>query len=329
MIKKCNKVILFSVFLMMIGMIHVKAANYNVKVEEKEMGKIGADVILTLEGTDVNLQNYYYLVKFVNENDSKPVAPTSSLDMGDDFTTKWTSVSSDNGIINVDRDWYMFSGYDYIYISLKDKNDSNSNYMVLDDKIKIEKPNVIENKIRYTYSNVTGSYDIFIGYPYYGSNGNHNLYIKIGLIEDNKLLKEYSNNNYDNLFNYAKNDSNGVIMSCNDKIASSNYCADIPNPQMNIKEGSYYYVYIYRNDPLYRDLSSVTVAQGFYDSLNNRGYIHYLDSISTDSETTFIQDIVPNPKTSDFKIMIVSILVLFVVVISLFGRKKLGKLIKK
>lgn len=327
MIKKCNKVILFSIFLMMIGMIHVKAANYNVKVEEKEMGKIGADIILTLEGTDVNLQNYYYLVKFVNENDSKPVAPTSSLDMGDDFTTKWTSVSSDNGIINVQQDWYMFSGYNYIYIASKANNDTNSNYTVLDDKIKIERPDVIENKIRYTYSGAGSDYSIFTGYPHYGSNGNHNLYLKVGLIEDNILLKEYSNNNYDNLFEFAKNDSKGSIVSCSDNYNSS--CLSIPDPQINIKEGSYYYVYIYRDDPLYRDLSSVTIAEGFYSDDDNRGYLHYLDAISTDNETTFIQDIVPNPKTSDFKILIITIFVLLVAIVSLLGRKKLGKLIKK
>ncbi len=308
-----------------IGVITVKAEDYKI------VANVNASSLkMTIEGS-FDFTNYAYYIWLANENDQTPALGNADI-TNDSIIGNWLYFS-ENSIdksveIPVRDDWYLLKGYDYAYI--QKRNRETDEYSLVASKIKIERPSLPSNKKRYSFSSAGDSMlSRFIEFPNAGETGNHKLYTKIGKITDTSLLKEYNNNKFDNLFIYAKNDNNGKLTSCTFGTSNNDCYGGNSNYKLtDIEIGSYYYVYFYMDDPLYRDVSSVLIAEGKEGSHNN--YIHYIEYIDgvTDNEV-FTGDVVANPKTADFKLIVIVSLVVITILVSIIGRKKLAKIVKK
>ncbi len=305
-----------------IGVITVKAEDYKIVANVND-----STLKMTIEGA-FDFTNYAYYIWLANENDQAPAL--GNVDSSNDsIIGNWSYFSEDSIEIPVRDDWYLLKGYDYAYI--QKRNRETDEYSLVASKIKIERPSLPSNKKRYSFSNVIdGMLNRFIEFPNAGETGNHKLYTKIGKITDTSLLKEYNNNKFDNLFIYAKNDNNGKLTSCTFGTSNNDCYGGNSNYKLtDIEIGSYYYVYFYMDDPLYRDVSAVLIAEG-QGGVDTPNYIHYIEFIDgvTDNEV-FTGDVVANPKTADFKLIVIVSLVVITILVSILGRKKLAKIVKK
>lgn len=318
---------LLVVIVTFIGVITVKAEDYKIVANVND-----STLKMTVEGT-FDFTNYAYFVWFANENDQAPALGNVD-NTNDSIIGNWHYFfenSTDKSVeIPIKDDWYLLKGYDYAYI--QKRNRETDEYSLVASKIKIERPSLPSNKKRYSFSSVhDGLLSRYIDFPYIGKTGNHKLYTKIGKITDTSLLREYSNNKFDNLFTYAKNDKNGKLTSCTFGISNDDCYGNNSNYKLSgIEAGSYYYVYFYMDDPLYRDVSSVLIAEGIEGSDNEPNYIHYIENIDNATDkTVYTGDVVANPKTADFKIIFIVSLVIITILVSIIGRKKLAKIVKK
>lgn len=322
--KKFLRFLLVVFMVTFIGVIKVNAEDYKINVEVSGLGDVSSSLDMTIDG-QFDFNNYKYYIWFLNENDPVPT-PGEPDSSNNSIVGNWhffdKCSNSDKGCIYVNDDWYMLDGYDYAYIEKREK--FTDNYSLASSKIKIEKPKLLPNKKRYGFSNVGGLFDVFLNFPCKGNTGNHKLYTKVGKITDTSLIREYNDNKFDNLFSYARKDNSDKLGSC-EVGKSSAICS--PFKLSGIEVGSYYYVYIYMDDPLYRDLSAVFVAIGENGEPN---YIHYLETADVGEEgSKFTGNVVSNPKTADLKITIIILLVLFSSLTLVLGIKKITKIVKK
>ncbi len=310
-----------------IGVITVKVEDYKIDVKVQNLGDVEASMTMYVSGP-FDFNNYSYSVWFANENDQAPTPGRPSDSNNRSIVGNWFNVSEDgSGRILMHSDWYMLEGYDYAYIQKYEK--ATNQYSLASSKIKVEKPALPANKAKYGFSSILkGNLSVFIYYPHSGYTGNHKLYVKTGKITNTSLIKEYNNNKFDNLFTYVKNDSSDKSTLCTlqtDTGSTNDYECELSN----IEIGSYYYVYFYTDDPLYRNLDSVVVAVG-KDGLGEANYLHYLETVDIGSDNeVFTGDVVANPKTADFKLIVIVSLVVITILVSIIGRKKLVKIVKK
>ncbi len=256
-----------------------------------------------------------YYVKFVNSKDEKITdIPQKAVKVNydSDDITQWKSIIEFNNemVIEIAHDWYMLNGYEYAYFMAC----NTEKCVISSEPIKVEHPSLPELSKRYEihYKN-TGSdtknwgLSIFPLFPNKGTkNGSHMINIKIGKINDEKLLYSIykgEKNALANLMEYAlKNE--GMSVSIND----DNYY-DIKIDKLKVEDGSYYYLYTeYENsDNLYRDLSDVTIAYGRSGFLSN--------DIKWDYEK--------NPSTGDVNIYVLIGGLLLITGLGLVSYKKL------
>lgn len=290
--KKFKKIVLsfILVFVCALGFLfNVLAEEQN--NEEKEYGIIvnattgNAGSYLEMKLTGINekeaQENYYsYFVRFVSEGDEKPNLTTNPYDSVEGVNKGFDSYLSVSiykaqdteeyvNKLNVDYDWYMLNGYDKAYIV---ECDVDENCIMTDNPISVERPDL--PKLTQRYQNFLFSQDdqnslsIFPFFPKIGTTGSHEINVKIGLINDENLLKKIANEesgSLEELMEYAKvND--GVIFSKNDNVSE-----DIDIGDFEVVNGAYYYMYTYytNTDGLYRNLDDITVAMGEADMLVN------------------------------------------------------------
>jgi len=226
-----------------------------------ETGNAGSS--LRMKATNiVSPDDIYYYVKFVNENDVKPESPFDKIDIIDyDYydITKWKTVSS-NGFVSMADDWYLLNGYDRYYVLA-----CNVAECLMSDEAKlISRPELPKLGSRYhvfAFADKSHRLDVFPLFPYMGTNGAHNIKVKIGIIDDHSLLYSLYRNEKDSLDKLTKYafEHEGQTWSAIDKEFD-----DVALNGLEVQDGAYYYIYTtYENeDGMYRDLSDISVVMG-------------------------------------------------------------------
>ena len=253
--------------------------NSNVKAEESEyvteVDNTNYSIESTVEDTlslKMNLKgidettNVHYYVYFSNSTTEKPTISegSSGCDIPTDNSdlTKFKDVFSD-GKIYIRDDYYLLKGYQYAYVVKSTYQDDYKYHCeITKTPINVEKANLPELSKRYRYFNATDNkkkYDTVYKFPHdpgLVEMGNHKVITKIGLINDNDLLRKLSkseNGSLEELLSYAKT-NDGTFYNYVDE---DFYPIDISN--INLVNGGYYYIYTNYDDELYRDLSDVVV----------------------------------------------------------------------
>ena len=333
-------------------LINAKAVNANELITEvetdkytitdkTEVGKI-TKLDLHLNGTEIKDNTYYY-VYFSNSNSEDIKSKITSQATGEcqietdykDFS-KFFSVNNDSSI-NVNDDWYMLNGYNYVYVVKQSYVEEEGNYCEINKKpIYVEKTKLPKLTQRYQYflfdeanrsSKEDSTFDIFTLFPESGDIGNHKKITKIGLINDKDLLRKLSKNesgSLEELIEYAKK-SEGTKYESD----SENY-NDIKLGNFNVINGAYYYIYTtYVNEEgLFRDLSDITIVMGEADMLVNDVKWNLDDEkdlkiVETPKEKK--KEEIKNPKTGIEKPYVVAIAFVLVASIGLvfLNRKKI------
>ena len=234
-------------------------SDFKIKVDSK-IGDIGFNMV-AYGGNFKKETNYY--VKFVNSKNEKITnlpQKATAVDYDSDDIMKWKSILewNDEMTIEIASDWYMLKGYEYAYFMACNEEKC----VVSNEPIKVERPSLPELSKRYYihYKNAdsgTKDWGLFIApqFPYDGTkNGSHIINVKIGKINDEKLI-----------YSIYKGEGKASIST------SDNYRDDIKVDKLKIENGAYYYIYTeYENsDNLYRDLSDIAIAYGKADFLSN------------------------------------------------------------
>jgi len=285
------------VFVSMLGlMLNINAEEteeYSIKVTTK-MGSVASTLHMSLEGFDkaeAVTNRYDYFVKFVKETEGKPVLSGNPYDSEkgvDNIVDSYNSVNiglnSETNVyystINIDEDWYMLDGYTKAYIV---KCIAYNECEVLDNPVIVEKPAL--PKITQRYENFLftedehNSLSVFQYFPSIGDHGNHEVNVKIGLINDNELLKKISKDepgSYEELMEYAKT-SNGKLFTANE----DDFIDGINIGNFEITDGTYYYMYTYytNTDGLYRNLDDIAVAMAKNGHLVNDVEWHFDETL--------------------------------------------------
>ena len=290
--KKINKLFLSLMFIFICSL----ACIYNVSAEETqenfrieieaETGNAGSGLWMSLEGFDkskaINEKHSYY-VKFVKNANEKPVL-SETLDeltadsdeiYGDYYSVDLAHNAEKNiykSLIYIEDDWYMVDGYTTAYIvkCVQNSETYKKECEVLNTPVTVEKPELPRLTQRYKFylNGKDNQLSVFPYFPHLGELGSHEINVKIGVINDNELLKKISRNeagSYETLISYAKT-NDGTIYKFNDK---EYYHIDTSG--FNVVNGAYYYIYAYytNTDGLYRNLDDVTVAMGDHNWLVN------------------------------------------------------------
>jgi len=260
---------------------------------EAQTATAGANLTMKVVGTLNDDSEYSYYVKFVNKGDVKPTDYPENvfgdIDVDADDITKWkriykTDDTNYSNQISIGYDWYMLNGYDYAYFLMC----NNDTCTISDEPLKVDRPSLPELTQRYhvfAFTDELNTLDVFPYFPYLsGKNGSHKLSVKIGRIDDEKLLSsvlKQEKGAFENLMKYAI-DNDGTLYS---EIDSD--FRDISLKDFKVQNGAYYYIYTtYENsDGMYRDLSDISIAIGENDMLVN--------------------DIEWNPNTGDINIAVI------------------------
>lgn len=321
-----RKIMLFLLIICMMfcGVIGVKAADsdsYSIDVEVS----YGDSVSLTLTLNGELDENSGYFVKFVNEDDKKPEIWSDHNAVCTDDIDCWKAVDDDS-VILINDDWYMLDGYDYAYIMISTDGSST----VLDTPIRVERPQLPDLGKRYKIIfQAKKSFLIKPRFPYGGQfsiNGSHKRSVKIGVINDEKILysiyKE-EKGSLEKLMNYAKNDTG---------VATSQFLdSDISVPfDKELKDGAYYYLYTtYENsDGMYRDLSDINIFMCKNGILSNDVEWNFNEDKTESSTATTTQKQETNPKTSDVNNNLVLIILAGSIALAVVAKKRIKKLSK-
>ena len=270
--KKKLLLIVFSIFFMFVGIYNVSAEevtdinDFTIDVDA-QTGNAGSGINIYVNG--VLEENIMYYLKFINKNDSKPDLPSNDNDVNDssDNINDWKAIlhysDTNKNEVSIKDDWFLLNGYEYAYIL---KCDINTCQMS-DEPIEVEKPKLPNLGERYHVfyfsedeSNPVPKISVFPYFPYFGSNGNHMINIKIGVINDKNLLRSVYKKDADaleKLLEYAKTNDGKIISN---KDVDFN---DIVVNDFNVTNGLYYFVYTTydNNNGLYRDLSDIALVQ--------------------------------------------------------------------
>ena len=256
---------------------------YYIEVTTK-MGSVASTLDMSLEGFDKEkavTNKYDYFVKFVKENDGKPVLSGNPQDSdeGVDYTVDSYNVVNVGlnpqtneyySIINMYDDWYILDGYTKAYII---KCIAYDECEVLEEPVTVERPALPSLSQRYENFLFTkdeqNSLSVFQYFPSIGKHGDHEVNVKIGLINDNELLTKIANNHsgaYEELMKYAKT-NNGTIFTAKE----DDFINGVDIGDFEVINGSYYYMYTYytNTNGLYRNLDDIAVAMAKNDYLVN------------------------------------------------------------
>lgn len=227
-----------------------------------------------------------YRVLFTNEK--KTIVPETTtngcsyIDQHYSDMSKFKSINyPSTNKISITNDWYIIDGYTNAYILRRYQNE-NDKYIceILKEPIVLEKPELPAYGSRF-HTYVFGNSDTINSFPYfpYGSElGNHKLNIKIGLINDDSIIRKFAKQQSDayiSLIEYAKN-TNGTNLSFLD--SERNNALN----NLTIENGKYYFIYtIYENaDSLYRNIDDVAIVMGKNNMLINE--VEYANYDQTD-----------------------------------------------
>ena len=269
--KKIRNLFTITMFILIIAIFDVNAENYSIDVDVKT-GNAATDLIMKLNGDIKNNKNYYVL--FVNEGDTKPILNSSdsiydsTIAPDSNDIKKSKSVGLNTSELNISDDWYLLKGYNYAYIIECDENSYNCK--VSDSPVKVEKPELpmLSSRYHIYLFKDDNTVSVFPYFPYIGKCGDHKLTVKIGLIQDNNILKSLANNeanSMNKLLEYAKNNDGTSFSSLDDEFKN------IDASSFKVTNGSYYYMYTTINDSngLYRNLEDITVTMGENNMLVN------------------------------------------------------------
>lgn len=199
-------------------------------------------------------------------------------------------------------DWEMREGYNTIWI-LNEEKDKGITYCEVIGPITVEKPSLPSLGSRYSiYIGLENNkIDFFPQYRHKYDDTDLAFTLKIGIINDNDLLKKLAKNtslSLESLLEYAeKNEGTFIDVT---KGTSSSFGAYYNG---SITPGAYYYLYItLKNSDGYRNVSDVYVAQGKYSPSNDSGYLTTNFSYEIEGD---VDDVggdaleVPNSKTDE------------------------------
>lgn len=284
-----NKLLYILVFtLFFLGTRNVYAANISSEIVQSRSYKIdmvyeestdGSGVpkleyiLSNTEKDDGAVEKSYYIILIKTSTSSKPDLNSYLSCEGSKcgFKTssqvgKLNSVNG-NGVINLDKDFFLVDGYEYAYVVCM-RRYSNNSYKVTttDSPLSMKKPNMPETK--FSINAGTNSITVIATIPHdylKGSNGtgNHTIVTKLGKVTDDtlisKLKKEGSKNPYSTLIDYVKKDENGK--EWNQVDTDTSY---LSYGEYEIDNGSLYYIYSYYSDSgsVYRNTEQMVLAVG-------------------------------------------------------------------
>lgn len=314
-----------------IGKVNAEEYSIDVSIGKNATGdNINPPLTMTLNGNLDSSKIYY--VKLVNSGDAKPsITSVSSAEDSSTDITRIKAVNKDTKEININADWYMLNGYDNAYVV--ECAGTNSCSVVNDTPIKIEKPKLPSYTNRYKIIFVAKNLQAYSCFPDghpFGTNGSHKKIIKLGKITDSNVIRKMAKSESDavsSLMNYAKS-ADGETFEISDTKLS------VDTSKVVVDANAYYYVYTtYENsDGMYRDLSDVTIAQGYMNNGNALLTTDVKYNISDDSKSSVVTygdyDVVKNPQTSDMKTIIITVVLLIGGIFVILGRKKLKKISK-
>jgi len=285
--KKLKNIIL--TFILTFTMVFVVKAEgkYSIDVETTHMGDVTASLNMTFNFDPADYEmikskDITYFVKFVNESDPKPENKTydeiiEEIIDNDGYINEYHKVILEpkeeeqnyHAYIQISEDWYMLAGYTKAYVikCIYDSDKIEDVCEVLDEPIILEKPALPKLSQRYhnyafgdSDDDIEPSLSAFRYFPDYGPNGDHELNVKIGLINDEDLLRRLARNesgSLEMLMEYAKK-ANGTIFTDID------LHFEVSLKGHTFVEGAYYYMYTYytNKDGLYRNLDDIAVAMG-------------------------------------------------------------------
>jgi len=238
--------------------------NSGYSIDATATHEVAAHVTLKLNGITKSENMYVYL-----SNGEKPIVTQTEKgcsypETSEDDYSKYKAIY--NSEINVADDWYLLKGYTKAYILeyVHDSKNGGYNCNVTENPIDISKQSIPTLGTRYQYylfSENEKTLSTFPLFPFDGKNGSHKLITKIGIINDNSLLKKLSKNTNDSLsslLEYAKK-SEGKTFKYLD---SASYNVDIGS--FDVIDGAYYYVYTTYEDTngIYRNFDDVIVVMG-------------------------------------------------------------------
>ena len=318
----------------------VDNTNYSIETEVENM-----ILKMYLRGTEAGDYTTYY-VYFSNNNNEVPEIPDGPSGCGISLVedrsdlSKFKLVPGADGKISISHDYYLLKGYQYAYVvKTTYQADEKWHCEITSTPITVEKASLPKLGERYSYFNSTNNkkkYDVSKKFPYDSGSfpiGDHKLTTKIGVINDISLLRKLSKSesgSLEELLNYAKNNEGTSYTYQDDEY----YPIDISN--INLVEGSYYYVYTTYTDELYRDISDVDLVMVKNGQLDDditwnlpdeKNETPKQEETKKESKTETKEEI-KNPKTGIQKPYIVLIIILAISGIS-YGILKRKKLFSK
>lgn len=317
---------------------NLNASDYSITVNA-ETGDAGSELDLTLNFSETDAYSHYVI--FVKDK-SSPRPNLSTYIKGPDYKSKPGADFTVGGLNQVDikneieiiNEWYLLQGYEYAYIIKTTKKDNyNYNYSMTSEPIHVKKPELPSLTERYKIfvfdtSNVDIERSVSV-FPYYPcvntfssfstQLGSSKAKLKVGVVNDQTVLNKIrtgASDGYASLVNYAKG-AQGEEYDLD--LSSSNSKFDLKN--LKVINGSYYYLYVSVEEPLYRNLDGISLKMGKNNMIVND--LEWSDTADVDTKKP-----VSNPKTGGMALG----LIFFVIVLAgcigmyVFNNKKINNI---
>lgn len=307
------------------------ASDFSIEPKVIDPQTVGSRLELQVKNDNVQFNKpdikYYF---YITNNDQAPTLSETedgcALIKTSDKTGEGYYYANEDGVIEIDSDYYLAKGLEYVYV-VRTTRPSETGKLYCDvatESIKVKKPDLpsLGNRFQfYLFNGNESQEDLSIGntlsifplFPSTGTYGTHNVDIAIGVINDENIIRKFAAGQADahqSLLEYAKNNNPEKVFNLNDRA----YEASLDG--FKSINGKYYYIYTKYTDELYRNIEDVVIAYGQYDFLSNEvDYGAYSDKSSKVD--------VENPQTGAFiSVISISLLIVIGIVTLIITRRK-------
>lgn len=261
---------------------------------------VASSLNVTLNGLEKNEDGVYIYFS----NGEVPKVEETVSGCSDVDTSIWKMVDNSNGKVINTRDWFLRDGYNQFYILIKKHGEDSGYCEITKEPITVEKLELQPLDKRYKYyffdTDTNRHFSLFPLYPYRTDSVSYSFITKVGIINDNNLLKKLAQNTNDSLtslLDYAK--SNDGITYENAYNNNNGYMQGNDLGSLEIINGMYYFIYTtttLKASDGYRNVEGVSVVMAKNDYLVND--VEY-DINDNNSNNDTDNKVTENPKTGD------------------------------
>lgn len=266
--------------------------------------RAGSSLNVTLNGLEENKDSVY--IYFSNGEVPTVEETSSGCSMVD--TSTWRYVDNSNGKITDTRGLFLQDGYNQVYIFIDTKDQGHCKVTKEPITMKMPELQPLDKRYQYYFFSDSSHFSLFPLYPFYPESGSYSFITKVGIINDNNLLKKLAQNTNDSLtslLDYAKNNDGITYENVYDTGNTDWDDGDLDS--LKIIDGMYYFLYTTTNlktSEGYRNIEGVSVAMAKLGYLSNDVEYDINDGNNNNTDTSTDKKVTENPKTGDVLIFV-------------------------